>query len=63
MYNFIDTTNLRKVDTQKDADIYQLQSDDFINRYYIVSSEGTRRYVCTVSGRDWHQYVSRSKDN
>ena len=58
MNYFFDTTNLHKVDTQKDADIYQLQSDDFINRYYIVSSEGTRHLMASPEVVGFDSYLS-----
>lgn len=58
MNNILDTTSLRKVGSQKVADIYQLQSDDFINRYYIVSSEGTRHLMASPEVVGFDSYLS-----
>lgn len=58
MKNIVDTTNLRKVGSQIAADIYQLQSGDFINRYYIVSSEGTRHLMASPEVVGFDSYLS-----
>ena len=38
-------TTLRSVGLLQDTKVYELQSEQFVNRYFILSDEGTRRLM------------------
>lgn len=47
MNNIMDNVSLRLADRRDGADIYRLESDSLINRYFIVSTPGTRRLMAS----------------
>lgn len=56
-YN-LQSANLRRVGSQKDAGIYRLESEGLVNSYYIASCEGTRSLMRSPEVVGFESYLS-----
>lgn len=54
----LDKASLFKADRRDGADIYRLESDSFSNRYYIISTAGTRRLMASPEVVGFDAYSS-----
>ena len=58
MHRYPDDAGLRKAGLDNGTSIYELESDGLLNRYYILSSEGTRHLMASPEVVGFDSYIS-----